>query len=410
MDSFDNVKLRYAQYIAQNLNLDMTRGKPCKEQLDLSLPMLSLVGPQDYLSEDGTDIRNYGGLDGLTEAKQLFAKFLEVGVSEIIIGGNSSLNLMHDTIHHALLHGRVGQKPWVEGKAKFICPSPGYDRHFSICEHHDIEMINVDNDQDGPDMEEVERLVAHDASVKGIWIVPKYGNPSGSVCSDDVVRRLARMKTAAPDFTIMWDNAYVVHHLNDSHPDLLNILEACKEAGNPDRVFIYGSTSKITFAGAGIAMMGGSEANMAWMRKHMAIQTIGSDKINQLRHTRFFSDIDAIHHHMKAHAAILKPKFDAVLEILEREIGQSELATWTKPQGGYFISLNTRNGMAKRVVELAAKAGVKLTNAGASFPYGQDPLDRNIRIAPSLPSLVDIKKAIEILALCIHYAALEKLD
>lgn len=398
---------KYQDLKDQGLSLNMTRGKPSPEQLDLSLPMMDTVGKDNYYAADGTDCRNYGVLDGLKEAKQLFADFLEVGTDEIIIGGNSSLNLMHDTMVNCLLHGVDGHQPWVQQSPKFICPAPGYDRHFNICKHFNMDMLRVDNHQDGPDMDKVEELVANDAAIKGIWIVPKYGNPTGSVCSEEVVKRLAEMKTAAPDFRIFWDNAYTVHHLTDTPPVLANILKLCKAAGNPNRVFIFGSTSKITFAGAGVAMMGGSAANMDWVRKNMFNQTIGADKLNQLRHVRFFGNVAAIHEHMKKHAAILRPKFDKVIEVLERELGGTGLATWNNPQGGYFINLNTRPGKAKRVVQLAKEAGVQLTGAGAAFPYRNDPEDRNIRIAPSLPSLKDIEKATEILAVCIRLAEAE---
>jgi len=404
-DTATSIKARYEEFKAQGLQIDMTRGKPSKEQLDLSLPMLDLVGSDDYTAADGTDCRNYGGLDGLPEAKKLFAEFLEVSTSEIIIGGNSSLALMHDTVLRALLHGVQDQTPWLLQNPKFICPSPGYDRHFKVCEHHKIDMITVDNHPDGPDMDEVERLVAEDDRIKGIWIVPKYGNPTGSVCSDEVIRRLASMKTAAPDFRIFWDNAYVVHHIDDSSQELTDILTVCKESGNPDRVFIFGSTSKITFAGAGIAMMAGSEANMDWVREHLGKQTIGPDKLNQLRHLRFFPTIQHVYDHMENHSEILRPKFNAVLEILNKELGGKGIAEWTNPKGGYFISLDTNPGMAKKVVALAAEAGVKLTGAGAAFPYRNDPQDRNIRIAPSLPPIDDLKKATELLAVCIQMAA-----
>ncbi len=396
---------RYQQLKDQGLNLDMTRGKPSPEQLDLSLPMLRLVGPDNYTSAEGIDCRNYGGLDGLKAAKILFSQFLEVQESEVIIGGNSSLALMHDTMVNAMIHGFTDAGPWIQQKPKFICPAPGYDRHFNVCQHLGIELIRVDNGPDGPDMDAVEALVAADASIKGIWIVPKYGNPTGGICSDEVVNRLATMKIAATDFRIFWDNAYTVHHLDDVEPALANILDACKAAGNPDRVFLFGSTSKITFAGAGVAMMGGSEANMDWMRSHMKMQTIGSDKLNQLRHIRFFGSMDAIHGHMKKHAAILRPKFDMVLSVLEKELGGTGLADWNNPQGGYFISLNTQPNLAKKVVKLAADAGVKLTGAGAAYPYKNDPQDRNIRIAPSLPALDSLEKATEILAVCIQLAS-----
>lgn len=398
------IQSRYQDLKDQGLKLDMTRGKPGPEQLDLSMDMLNLVGADNFHSPDGVDCRNYGGLDGLADAKKLFAQFLEVAENEIIIGGNSSLNLMHDTIVNAMLHGFDGHDAWSKQAVKFICPSPGYDRHFNLCQHLGMELIRVDNLEDGPDMDQVETLLAEDASIKGIWIVPKYGNPTGSVCSAEVVERLAKMKVAAPDFKIMWDNAYTVHHLDNEVPELKNILEMCKEAGNPDRVFLYGSTSKITFAGSGVAMMGGSTANMDWMRSHMKLQTIGPDKMNQLRHIRFFKTMDGITEHMKKHAAILRPKFDMVISVLEKELAGSELASWNNPQGGYFISLNTKPGLAKRVVQLAAEAGVKLTGAGAAFPYKDDPNDQNIRIAPSLPSIENLEKATEILAVCIRLA------
>lgn len=398
---------RYQSLKDQGLNLDMTRGKPSPEQLDLSVSMLGLVGSDNYTSEDGVDCRNYGGLDGLKEAKALFSQFLEVRESEVIIGGNSSLALMHDTMVNAMLHGFTDAGPWIKQQPKFICPAPGYDRHFNLCQHLGIELIRVDNNQDGPDMDQVEALVATDPSVKGIWIVPKYGNPTGGICSPEVVNRLANMKIAADDFRIFWDNAYTVHHLDATKPALQNILETCKAAGNSNRVFLFGSTSKITFAGAGVALMGGSEANMDWVRSHIKMQTIGSDKLNQLRHVRFFGSMDAINEHMAKHAAILRPKFNKVLSVLNKELGGTGLANWNNPQGGYFISLNTKPNLAKRVVQLAAEAGVKLTAAGAAFPYKNDPQDQNIRIAPSLPSIGDLEKATEILAVCIQLADAE---
>lgn len=410
LSTLDALQNRYQAKQAMGLALDMTRGKPGPEQLDLSLDMLSLVTAEDFHSKGGVDCRNYGGLDGLPEAKAFFGEFLGARPSEVFIGDNASLALMHDTVVNAMLHGVVGgTASWASQTPKFICPAPGYDRHFNICTHLGIEMITVDNGPEGPDMDAVERLVAEDHSIKGIWIVPRYGNPTGAVCSDDVVDRLANMKTKADDFRIMWDNAYAVHHLVDTPRPLKNLLEACKAAGHPDRVFMFGSTSKITFAGAGLAAMAASEANIDWMRKHKFNQTIGPDKLNQLRHVRFFkngmADVEA---HMKKHAAILKPKFDAVQAILEAELAGKGIAEWSNPEGGYFISLNVADGCAKRVVELAGQAGVKLTPAGASFPYRTDPRDRNIRIAPSLPSLEAIKEATEVLAICVQVAVAEK--
>lgn len=402
---------RYDEFKRQNLKLDMSRGKPCSEQLDLSKGLFNCLDETDYKTESGIDCRNYGGIEGIPEARELFSKILEVSPSEIIIGGNSSLNMMYDTIARAMTHGVLGSEmPW--GKlpsVKFLCPSPGYDRHFAICEFFGIEMITIGMKQDGPDMDAVERLVADDDSIKGIWCVPKYSNPEGITYSDEVVDRLARMKTKAKDFRIFWDNAYAVHHLSDKHDQLKNIMMACREAGNPDRVFMFSSTSKISFPGAGIAMMAASENNINFIKKQMAIQTIGPDKINQLRHVRFFKSMEGIQEHMKKHAAILKPKFDTVLGILESELGDSNIAWWNKPNGGYFISFNTMECCAKAVVKMAAEAGVTLTPAGATFPYGKDPLDRNIRIAPTFPPLEELKKAIELVCICVKLVSIDKL-
>lgn len=411
--TLDALQKQYQEAKAKNLALDMTRGKPSPEQLDLALPMLDLVTSSDYKTLAGGDTRNYGGLDGIPEAKALFKEFLEVSnTNEVIIAGNGSLTLMFDTMAQAVSHGVVGsEKPWGQlEKVKFLCPSPGYDRHFSICENLGIEMIPVGMDENGPLMDEVEQLVAADSSIKGIWVVPKYSNPTGISCSDEVVTRLASMKTAASDFRIFWDNAYTVHHLyNASNRDeVKDVLGACKEAGNADRVFIFGSMSKITFAGAAVAAMGGSEENMTWKKKALAFSTIGPDKINQVRHTRFFPNMDAVMNHMDKHADILRAKFEVVLEVLNAKLDGKELATWTTPKGGYFISLDTNEGCAKRVVQLAADAGVKLTAAGATFPYGKDPKDSNIRLAPSLPSVSEIRTAMEIVALCIELADAEK--
>ncbi|UCF93828.1 MAG: aminotransferase class I/II-fold pyridoxal phosphate-dependent enzyme [Desulfobacterales bacterium] len=406
-----NLMKRYQEFKSRRISLDMTRGKPCPAQLDLSLEMLDCLGRQNYLSEDGIDCRNYGGLDGVPEAKRLFAQYLEVEPDEVILGGNASLNLMHDTLTRAMLHGVLpGQIPWNQlPRVKFLCPSPGYDRHFSICEHLGIEMIPVEMQADGPAMDQVEELAGADETIKGIWCVPKYSNPTGAVYSDEVVERLAALQTRATDFRILWDNAYAVHHLGTAPAKLKNILAACKEAGNPERVFVFGSTSKITFAGAGVAVMAGSVANMEFTRKHMAFQTIGPDKLNQLRHVRFFKSVANIEDHMGKHAAILKPKFDAVQNLLEKELGNKNIAEWSKPAGGYFVSINTMNGCARAVVEMAAAAGVKLTPAGATFPYQNDPLDRNIRIAPSFPPLEDIRSAMELVGICIQRVSIEKI-
>jgi DNA-binding transcriptional MocR family regulator len=395
---------RFLAFKAQHLALDMTRGKPCAEQLDLSLGLLDCLGHADYRAADGSDCRNYGGLDGLPEARALFAEFLEVDPSEVIVGGNSSLALMYNTIVQALLRGMPGgTAAWRALRGlKFLCPSPGYDRHFAICQHLGIEMVTVDMTAQGPDMEQVEHLVTSDPSIKGLWCVPKYSNPTGITFSDAVVERLAHVRTAAPDFRIFWDNAYAVHHLTDTPDRLRNLLAACKATGNPDRVLVFGSTSKVSFAGAGVAVMAGSAANMQHIKAGMAIQTIGPDKLNQLRHVRFFRDMAGIEAHMRKHAAILRPKFAAVEEVLTRELGGTGVAEWSRPRGGYFISLDTFDGCAKAVTAMATDAGVQLTQAGATFPYGEDPRDRNIRISPSMPSVDEIRTAMELVAVCIQ--------
>jgi len=402
---------RYREFQVQGLTLDMTRGKPCAEQLDLSLGMLDGDIGGAYLTPDGLDCRNYGGLDGIPAAKELFAAYMQVEPDELIIGGNSSLNMMHDTILRALVKGMInGATPWGRlPKVKFLCPSPGYDRHFFICEYLGIEMIPVDMLEDGPDMDQVEDLVAGDELIKGIWCVPQYSNPTGAVYADKVVERLANMNTRAKDFRIFWDNAYAVHHLVDKPKPLKNILVACRQAGNPERALMFGSTSKVSFAGAGLAMMAGSRINMEWIKSQMAYQTIGPDKLNQLRHVLFFKDIDGITAHMKKHAAILKPKFNAVQGILDRELEGKNIARWSKPQGGYFVSIDTMDGCATAVVKKAADAGVKLTPAGSTYPYKKDPLDRNIRIAPSFPPLENVQAAMELVAICIQIAGIDKI-
>lgn len=402
---------RYKAFQARALGLDMTRGKPGSDQLDLANPLLDLVTASDFKASNGTDCRNYGGLDGLPEAKALFADFMGVAHDEIIIGGNASLNLMYDCFMRAMVFGvGDGQPPWSQQKAlKFLCPSPGYDRHFAICEQLGIEMIAIEMGPEGPDMDRVERLAAEESSVKGIWCVPKYSNPEGCVYSDGVIQRLAAMPVAAADFRIFWDNAYAYHHLTDEVPDQRCILAACKAAGNPERVYMFGSTSKISFAGAGVSMMAASEANIAWTRKQIFCQTIGPDKLNQLRHVRFFKNLAGIEAHMKKHQALLAPKFAAVQTILKRELGGTGLATWSDPKGGYFVSIDTVDGCARKVVQMAAEAGVKLTGAGATYPYGRDPRDRNIRIAPSLPPVAEIELAMELVAICIKIAGIDTL-
>ncbi|KRE23697.1 aminotransferase class I/II-fold pyridoxal phosphate-dependent enzyme [Paenibacillus sp. Soil522] len=407
-----SLKERYAEYKNQTMNLDMSRGKPCPEQLELSKGILDIVTSSDSLKAfDGLDCLNYGGVDGIPEAKELFSQILGVSSKEIIIGGNSSLTLMHDTLSRAILHGVYGSElPWGKhSTVKFLCPSPGYDRHFAICELLNIKMITVDMLNDGPDMDTVEKLISQDDTIKGIWCVPKYNNPDGITYSDRTVDRLANMNTKARDFRIFWDDAYTVHHLSKKPDDLKNILSACKEAGNPDRVFIFCSTSKVTFPGAGVAAVAASVENLNYIRKQIAVQTIGPDKINQLRHVRFLKDIDNLRRHMGKHAVIIKPKFEMVLNKLESELGGKNIATWNKPNGGYFISLNTLDGCAKIVVKMASEAGVTLTAAGATFPYGKDPRDRNIRIAPTFPSLKELEKSIEVLCICIQLASVNKI-
>lgn len=400
----------YEQYQSQQLKLDMSRGIPCPDQLDLSSGLIDCLKEGDYKAADGTDCRNYGKVDGIGEAKELFAQVLETSPPEVIVGGNSSLTLMHDLIARIMFRGLPdsdtswGKLPQV----KFLCPSPGYDRHFAICEYLHIEMIPVNYRQGGPDMAQVEQLAAADPSIKGIWCVPKHSNPTGITYSDAVVERLAAMPVKAPDFRIFWDNAYTVHHLTDNPPPLLNILAACKKAGHPDRVFMFCSTSKISFAGGGLAAVASSEANINWLRKQIGIQTIGPDKLNQLRHVRFFKDLAGIEAHMRRHAAIIRPKFALVQEILTSGLGGQNLASWSNPAGGYFISVDTLPGCARKVVARTAAAGVVLTPAGATFPYGKDPEDKNIRLAPTFPSLPELKQAMELFVLCIQMVSAEK--
>ncbi|VBB06747.1 pyridoxal phosphate-dependent transferase [Lucifera butyrica] len=409
-EHYSILSCHYEKFREQKLTLDMSRGKPCVEQLDLSNGLITCLAEDDYRSFDGTDCRNYGGVDGLREAKELCASILEAESREVIVGGNSSLIMMHDLIVRALLCGLPdSEMPWSKlPQVKFLCPSPGYDRHFGICEHFGIAMISVPYLDDGPDMDQVEQLVAADPAIKGIWCVPKYSNPTGITYSDTVVKRLAAMPAKAPDFRIFWDNAYAVHHLTDTPDRLLNILAACKQAGHANRAFVFSSTSKVSFPGAGIAMLASSEANISWLKKQMLAQTIGPDKLNQLRHVRFFRDMAGIEAQMHRHAALIKPKFELVLELLESGLGGKGLASWSKPRGGYFISLNTLPGCAKNVVAKAATAGVALTAAGATFPYGKDPADKNIRIAPTFPPLPELKQAVQLLVLCIQMVSTEQ--
>lgn len=397
---------------ARGLNLDMSRGKPSAEQLNLSMGMMDvLTSDTDLICQEGVDCRNYGVLDGITEAKQLLADMMEVPKQNIIIFGNSSLNVMYDQIARAMTHGVLGSTPWAKlDKVKFLCPVPGYDRHFAITEHFGIEMINVPMTATGPDMDIVEKLVAEDDAIKGIWCVPKYSNPQGITYSDETVRRFARLKPASEDFRIYWDNAYGIHHLyEDKQDQLIEILEECEKAGNPNLAYKFSSTSKISFPGSGIAAIASSDENLAEIRKQMQVQTIGHDKVNQLRHARFFGDINGMVEHMRKHADILRPKFDAVLETLDRELGGLEIGSWIAPRGGYFISFDSMEGCAKAIVAKAKEAGLVMTGAGATFPYGKDPKDSNIRIAPSYPTLEDLKVAAEIFVLSVKIVSVDKL-
>lgn len=402
---FDEVK-------AKNLKLDMSRGKPSAAQLNLSMEMMDVLNSSsDLIGEDGVDCRNYGVLDGITEAKQLLADMMEVPKDNIVIFGNSSLNIMYDTIARAMTHGVLGSTPWAKlDKVKFLCPVPGYDRHFAITEHFGIEMINVPMTATGPDMDMVEKLVAEDEAIKGIWCVPKYSNPQGYTYSEETVKRFAHLKPAASDFRIYWDNAYSIHHLYDDNQDfLLEILDECAKAGNPDIVYKFTSTSKVSFPGSGIAAVAASKANLDDFRKYMTVQTIGHDKLNQLRHVRFFKDINGLHEHMKKHADILRPKFELVLATLDKELNGLGIGEWTKPHGGYFISFDSMEGCAKAIVAKAKEAGVVMTGAGATYPYGKDPKDSNIRIAPSYPSVEELGKAAEVFVLCVKLVSVEKL-
>ena len=395
----DECRKQYDDFKSQGLKLDMSRGKPCKEQLDMSMPMLDVLNSSSSLIDaDGVDVRNYGFLTGITEAKKLFADLLGVDPSMIIVGGNSSLTLMYDSVARAMQFGVYGStKPWGKcDKVKFLCPVPGYDRHFGITETFGVEMINVPMTPQGPDMDMVEELVNNDPAVKGIWCVPMYSNPDGYTYSDETVKRFAALKPAAEDFRIFWDNAYCVHHLKDDHDSLLNIFDEAKKCGNEDMIFEFASTSKITFPGAGVAVIAASENNVKQISKLLGMQNISYDKVNQLRHVRFFKNIHGITEHMRKHAASLRPKFEMITDMFDKELGGLGVGNWYKPKGGYFITYETLEGCAKNVVAKAKKAGVVMTPAGAPFPYGKDPKDSVIRIAPSYPSLEDLTTAAEI--------------
>jgi DNA-binding transcriptional MocR family regulator len=407
------LEARYQSFAGLKLQLNMTRGKPCSEQLDLSSGLATCLSDMDFRASDGTDCRNYGGLDGLPEARQLFAQILGTSPQDVMVINNSSLYLIYDTLVKAMLFTLPGAvKPWSKlEKVRFLCPVPGYDRHFFIFQDLDIEMLPVRMTPDGPDMDEVESLAVSDPSIKGIIAVPVYSNPDGITFSDSVCRRLAKMPAAAPDFRIIWDNAYIVHHLRPDQPENTpDMLRLCREAGNPDRVFEYASTSKITWAGAGIACVAASPANLAFFRKHMAIQTIGPDKINQLRHCRFLKDADAVRKIMSRHAEILRPKFELVLRILREELSGTGIGCWNEPHGGYFISLFVLPGTASEVVRMAKACGVEVTPAGNTYPYGRDPDDANIRLAPSLPPLDELETALRIICICVRLSALRKLQ
>lgn len=400
----------YEDFKSQGLSLDMSRGKPSEEQLELSMDMISVLDGEELKTETGLDCRNYGGLDGIPEAKRLLAPMLGVTPDEMIIFGNSSLNAMYWNIQLAYTHGILGEKPWSQcDKVRFLCPVPGYDRHFKVTEFFGIEMINVPLTSEGPDMDMVEKLVSEDDSIKGIWCVPQYSNPDGISYSDETVKRFAALKPKAKDFRIFWDNAYCIHHLTDKPKYILNILEEAKKCGNENIVYMFASTSKITFPGAGVAFMGASTENIDSLKKMLGVSTIGYDKLNQLRHVKFFGTFENLLEHMKKHTEILVPKFSAVSEILDKEIVPLGIAGCIKPEGGYFMSFNSLPGCAKRIVELCKNAGVVLTGAGATFPYGNDPEDKNIRISPTFPTVDELKKAMELFVICVKLASAEKL-
>jgi DNA-binding transcriptional MocR family regulator len=400
-----------SKYKESGRKLNMTRGVPSDEQLSLCNEMLTCLSAEDYKAVNGADCRNYGGLDGIPEMKKIFADLLGLTPDEVVVGGNSSLSLMFDNVAVNMSHGvRDGQSWQSQGHVKFLCPVPGYDRHFTICDYFHIDMIPIAMGQDGPDMDAVEAAVKSDPLIKGIWCVPKYSNPTGIVYSEETVKRFARLKPAADDFRIYWDNAYAFHDLGDNQKTIPNIIRLCEEAGNPNMPFVFSSFSKVSFAGASVTCMASSKSNCEYIRRRLATQTIGPDKLNQLRHARFFKDAQGVMAHMEKHAAILKPKFLLVTETLRRELDGLGIAEWTNPEGGYFISFNSLEGCAKRIVSLCAEAGVSLTPAGATYPYGKDPKDRNIRIAPTCPPIIELGQAIEIFCTAVKLAAVEKMS
>ncbi len=402
----------YQTLESKGLNLNMARGKPGFSQLALSMPMLDIFNSSsDMRTILGNDTRNYGDLDGIGECRRLMADMMSVKKDNVVVCGNSSLNIMYDMVCHSMVKGVNGSTPWCKlDNVKFLCPVPGYDRHFKITEYFGIEMINIPLHDDGPDMDLVEQYVNHDPAVKGIWCVPKYSNPTGISYSDEVVKRFANLKPAAEDFRIYWDNAYCIHHLyEDTQDEILNILEECEKAGNPNMVYMFASTSKISFPGSGVSAIASSLENIDYIQRQMTVQTIGHDKINQLRHARFFKDINGLNAHMKQHAELLRPKFEAVLNTLESELSGLEIGSWIKPRGGYFISFNALPGCAKSIVSKCKDLGVVLTGAGATFPYGKDPEDSNIRIAPSFPTPEEMEEASKVFVLCVKLASVEKL-
>ncbi|MCL2245160.1 MAG: aminotransferase class I/II-fold pyridoxal phosphate-dependent enzyme [Treponema sp.] len=399
----------FSKYSESGRKLNMTRGVPSDEQLALCNDMLTCLCASDYISANGTDCRNYGGIDGIPEMKKIFADLLDLTQDEVIVGGNSSLALMFDNVAVNMSHGVREGLPWQsQGKVKFLCPAPGYDRHFTICKYFHIEMIPVAMGNEGPDMDTVEKMVSSDPMIKGIWCVPRYSNPTGIIYSDETVRRFAKLKPAADDFRIYWDNAYAFHDLDSQNAKILNIIRLCEEYGNPNMPLVFASFSKVSFAGASVTCMASSKSNCEYIRKRLTVQTIGPDKLNQLRHARFFKDAAGVMTHMEKHAAILRPKFKLVSDTLHRELDGLGIAGWTEPAGGYFVSFNAQEGCAKRIVALCAQAGVALTPAGATYPNGNDPQDRNIRIAPTCPPLDELKSALEIFCAAVKLASIEK--